>query len=153
MTLGSREDETLDVIVMRLVSKPRKLRGMKPVKTGVIKPIANQKPGKYCVILLGEAIAANTLWEILAKTLNQLADLDSGFLPRFEMLGGRTRRHVARNRDAIHPGRKDFARHTIEFRPGWWVGKNYSSADVRRILMAACDVVGLTFDSDMIVRF
>ncbi len=103
--------------------------------------------------MLGETVAADSLRELLANTLNRLADMDGGFLSRFSASQGRTRRHVARSREAIHPGRDDLNhRYTEEFRPGWWMGTNYSAADVRRILKDACRSADISYGRDLSVN-
>jgi hypothetical protein len=105
-------------------------------------------------MLRGETVAADSLRGILAGVLNRLADTNGEFLFRLSELQGHSRRHVAQKREAIHPGRNDLNyRYTEEFRPGWWIGTNYSAADVRRILKAACQTAGLSFGRDLTIDF
>lgn len=106
--------------------------------------------GRYTLRILGESRTVATLAEALKFALNTLADLDGGILERLEKTGGRTRRNVARSRDAIHPGREDLNRlHTLEFRPGWWTSTNYSYRDVCRIFKVLCNETGLQFGRDL----
>ena len=108
------------------------------------------KTGRYRLQIIGRNFFAETLGEVLATALNFFADLDDGLLERVERMGGRTRRHVAQNRYSIHPGRPDLnGKATKQFRPGWWVGTNYSRADTCRILKDICDVAGLKYGLDV----
>ncbi len=109
--------------------------------------------GRYRMELLGESWCVSSLREVLVTVLGILADLDSKFLQQFSFAGGRTRKFVARHREAIYPGRNDLVQYTAEVRPGWWVGTNYSKADVVRILRAACDLSGIEFGVDLKFTF
>jgi len=139
-------DERLAEIVERLAlthtpsTKVRKQADLRP------------RPGqdRYMLQVLGESKAVGSLADALACALNTLADLDGGILERLENTGGRTRRNVARRREAIHPGRPDLnQRYTLEFRPGWWISTNYSYRDIRRILRDVCRETGLSFGGDL----
>ncbi len=133
------ENETLDGVVTRLTEPQRK---------------AQNRSGRYRATLRDETVTANTLRELLGSILNRLADTDSEFLPRLSASQGRTRRHVAQRREAIHPGRDDLnRRYSEEFRPGWWMGTNYSATDVRRILKDACLAADISFGRDLIIDF
>ncbi len=113
-------------------------------------PRPRAKQDRYILQVLGESKAVGSLAAALAGTLNTLADLDGGILERLENTGGRTRRNVARRREAIHPGRPDLnQRYTLEFRPGWWISTNYSYRDILRILRDVCREAGLRFGSDL----
>lgn len=86
----------------------------------------------------------------LLAALTCLADLDCCVLERLANMGGRRRRHVARERDAIHPGRNDLnSQFTIEFWPSWWMGTNYSRKDTCRILKDLCKAAGLQYGRDL----
>ena len=108
---------------------------------------------RYVVEVLGEDRTADSLSDVLAWTFNTLADLDGTILERLENIRGRTRRAVARKREAIHPGRHDLnGKYTLEFRPGWWMGINHSYRNVCRILEQACHEAGLDFGEDLKFR-
>ncbi len=146
-------DETLDGVLKRLAEQQRETSETRLAKS-IAAPPARGKPGRYRATLRGETSAAATLREILAGTLNRLANTDSDFLSRLSAWQGRTRRHVAQRREAIHPGRDDLnRRYTEEFRPGWWMGTNYSATDVRRILKDACRAADISFGRDLTVEF
>lgn len=149
----SNAGETLDGVLTRLAEQHHKNSSVADPKPVTTRPI-RLKRGRYRATLIGDAIVANSLREMLANVLNRLADKDCEFLPRLAALQGRTRRHVAQRREAIHPGRDDLnRRYTEEFRPGWWIGTNYSAADVRRILKDACWVAGISFGGDLSIDF
>lgn len=115
-------------------------------------PVPKRPRGKYRYHLLGEERAVGTLRELLVDVLSRLAARDRGFLERFSEGQGRTRRFLARNPEAIYPGRRDLSSYTAGVCGGWWVGTNYSRADVRRLLRAACGVARLKWDVDLIVE-
>lgn len=149
----SNAGETLDGVLTRLAEQHRKNSSVEDPKPVAARPI-RLKRGRYRATLIGDVIVADSLREMLANVLNRLADMDGGFLSRFSAWQGRTRRHVARRREVIHPGRDDLnRRYTEEFRPGWWIGTNYSAADVRRILKDACWVAGISFGGDLSIDF
>jgi len=105
---------------------------------------------RYIVQVLGKRMMARTLTEALSAILKTLDDLDDGFLERLEQTGGHVRRNVARSPDAIHPGRPDLnKRYTLEIRPGWWIGTNYSYQDTCRIIRDACRVARLSYGCDI----
>lgn len=110
---------------------------------------------RYELVVLGDRFPCACLAEGLACALRSLAELDETFLERFSHFGGRSRCHVASSPDRVHPGRPDLnRRYTRELWPGagWWIGTNYSRQDVRRILRAACGLVGLDYGADLVLR-
>ncbi len=115
-------------------------------------PISQQPKGKYPYEFLGEEGAADTLGKLLVDVLQWFAYLDADFLEKFSEGQGRTRRFVTRDPKGIYPGREDLSNYTAKVCQGWWVGTNYSRVDVRRLLHAACQVAGLTWDVDLRVE-
>ncbi|MDP9201735.1 MAG: hypothetical protein M3P26_07360 [Gemmatimonadota bacterium] len=92
--------------------------------------------------------------DTLIQLLRQLATLDTTFLERFAALPrhGRSRRFVARTARELYPDREDLARdYTHELTPGWWVGTNYGSDQIEKIIKMACDVAGLRYGSQLTV--
>ncbi len=156
---GMKDGATFDVVVTKLIERRHEFHttaSRLPIKQGQPKSelATPERHYRYRATLRGNVIGGDALWQVLAGVLNHMADEDSGFLARLSAEQGRSRRHVARNRDAIHPGRGDLNRRfTREFRPGWYIGTNYSAADTRRILRAACTVAELTFGQDLTVDF
>ena len=120
-------------------------------------PSTSQAPSacRYELVVLGDSFPCACLADGLARALRSLAELDETFLERFSHLGGRSRCHVASSPDRVHPGRSDLNhKYTREMWPGagWWISTNYSRQDVRRILRAACDLVGLNYGADLVLR-
>lgn len=92
--------------------------------------------------------------DTLIQVLRKFAELDTTFLERFDALPlhGRTRRFVARTQRELYPDREDLARdYTHELTPGWWVGTNYGSDQIEKIIKIASDVAGLTYGSQLTV--
>jgi hypothetical protein len=87
----------------------------------------------------------------LIRFFEQLARRDPTFLPRFAALPrhGRRRRFLAADRNALYPDRADLAEYSHERAPGWWIGTNYGSVQIRQIIGMACEIVGLRLDSDV----
>lgn len=84
--------------------------------------------------------------------LQWFAHLDADFLAKFSEGHGRTRRFLTRDPKAIYPDREDLSNYTAEVCHGWWVGTNYSRADVRRLLSAACQVAALEIEQHFTAR-
>jgi hypothetical protein len=66
--------------------------------------------GRHSVTLFGKTIAVRTKQDVLATVLNVLSRRDGDFLPRFANERGRTRRFVARSREALYPGSSHLAK-------------------------------------------
>jgi hypothetical protein len=142
-------EEPIAEVLKRLIDKHRSGRqSNEHVPNGPRRKRPRQ--ARYELTVFESTYSVGTLAEALATTLNVLADLDESFLDRASELGGRSRRHVARRREDIYPGRPGLNRdYTAEFRTGWWMGTNYSRADVCRILRDLCDAAGLKYGIDV----
>ena len=126
--------------------------GASPKKTTSQPTTRSRADGdRYTITVLGEKAPFPSLADCLVHAVDKLAGLDPAFLPEFAKRGGRTRRHVADSRHAVHPGRPDLLEHVRELpsHPGWWVGTNYSRDDVERILKDASNVVSLDYGPDI----
>ena len=144
--LGRRAftEEALGDVVARLLET----RQVESSTAAAVPPL-----GRYAVSVLGIEQQADTIADALCYALGNLSDMDDSFLGRLAALGGRTRKDVATDRSGIHSGRADLnAQHTRQFRPGWWVGTNYSFSDASRILRDACRVTGLKFGADIVLQ-
>ena len=109
-------------------------------------------PNGIGFVLHAQSYPARSARDVLISIIRTLAECDSSFLDRFAALPkhGRTRRYLAKSPDELYPGRPDLARdHSVEIKPGWWLGINLSHAAVKRIVEMACDVAGLKFDRDL----
>ena len=105
-------------------------------------------------VLNGVHIKTKSAIDTLIQVLRKFAELDTTFLERFDALPlhGRTRRFVARTPRELYPDREDLARdYTHELTPGWWVGTNYGSDQIEKIIKMASDVAGLSYGSQLTV--
>lgn len=94
--------------------------------------------------MMGETLRARTLGEMFAKVADALAYVDPDSLERLATRRARKRAFVARDRQAIHPGRP-----VLRSDSGWWVSANIGTEDVRRALRAVCAASGLSCGRDM----
>ena len=150
LKIRSSQDETLDEVIQRLAKKSSMPVQPRIQRYSERNPSSSSKT--YRVTLFGETLIAATLSDVLVRVLREFAELDEAFLPRFSQEHGRTRRHVARDPKAIYPGRPDLSRFCRQITPGWFVGTNYSKQDVERILRAACEIVGITYGTDLSIN-
>ena len=100
----------------------------------------------------GSRVQARSARDVLVRVFEELADRDPEFLDRFVSLPkhGRNRRYVARSRDELYPGRPDLGSACAsEIRPGWYVGTNYGTKQIEKILTMACEVAGLRMGRDV----
>lgn len=106
-------------------------------------------------VLKGRKHETGSALGVLIAVLNELSADDSGFLDRFAARPrhGRSRRYVGRTREELYPGRPDLGRNFSRqlSSSGWWVGTNYSKAEIQKILMMACEVAGLQYGTDLSV--
>lgn len=149
MALRSTPDEPLSLVIERLIGEPEDIIEIK--LTANIKPNGEKSVfSKYKLFILGEIYPVNTYREALITCLNIIVDLDPGILEKVAQMKGHTRRYIARDRNDIHSERSDLNnRCTYEFRPGWFVGTNYSLNDTNRILEGICKASGLEFSKDI----
>ncbi|MBI4726355.1 hypothetical protein HY768_03880 [candidate division TA06 bacterium] len=104
-------------------------------------------------ILKGKQYRARSAKEVLVEVMKMLSKNDPNFLNRFaSRKHGRSRRYIAQSKNELYPGRHDLADLSEEISPGWWVGTNYSKNNIKIILELACEVGGITFNSDLIVN-
>jgi hypothetical protein len=128
---------------LRRRSQPQE---QKPSET----PTRNQVK-RFRIALMGEAYEAVRARDVLITVLQRLHELDGQFLSKLSRQTGRTRRIVASTPDARYPGRPDLAKYSHRLTKDWWVGTNYSTRDIDRIVRLACSVAGLEFGVDLVV--
>jgi hypothetical protein len=117
------------------------------------KPLCVTGFGRVKYEVLGEARQAPTDIDAFLDIVRTLSRCEPGLLKRAApLVGGRTRNHIARTRDAVYPLRPDLAR-DAKLIDGWYVGINISAYDKRHILRGICRAVGLTFGIDVRVPF
>ena len=116
---------------------------------------SSHRPSSIGFVFKGQNYPAQSAREVLEGVFKALAGLDDTFLERFASLPkhGRTRRYLAKNSSDLYPGRPDLVDYSIEFKPGWWLGTNYSRAAIERIIKMACDVAHLIYGKDLQTNF
>ncbi len=148
LTLRRAESESLDELLRRILPP-----AAKPAGTSAARAIAATRSasgGSVSYVLVGEMHAASDATDAMITILRDLAQYDDEFFPKLAAkVRGRTRNHVARSRSEVYPERPDLARYVKEVGWGWFVGCNIANREKERILRAACDVMGLTFDRDL----
>lgn len=103
----------------------------------------------------GQQYQAKNARGVLIGVLSVLLKEDSTFLERFAARPkhGKKRRFIARSKGELYPERPDLGElHSYEIAPGWWVGTNYSRENIEKIIVMACEVAGITYRKDLVVR-
>jgi hypothetical protein len=103
--------------------------------------------GKYEAEYLGARLFESTLPAIFAHVVDLTADVAPEALDKLAAMRARKRRFVARNPEAVHPGRQDLA--VMRTKSGWWISKNIGQEDLKRALHALALASGLTFGDDI----
>lgn len=103
--------------------------------------------GKHSAEFLGTTLAARTLPDIFAQVVDLTADVAPEALDKLAAMCASKRRFVARNPEAIHPGRPDLA--VMQTASGWWISKNIGQEDLKRALQALAQAAGLSFGEDI----
>lgn len=103
--------------------------------------------GKYSAEFLGTTLTARTLPEIFAQVVDLTAEVAPEALHELAAIYARKRRFVARNPEAIHPGRPDLA--VMQTESGWWISKNIGQEDLKRGVQALAQAAGLTLGEDI----
>ncbi len=102
--------------------------------------------------IFGSTRSAANANEAFVDILSTLADRDPARLPQLaEAVKGRSRNHIARSAAEIYPARPDLAR-AAEIAPGWLVGLNIANREKLSITRTACDIFGLAFGSDVVLK-
>lgn len=142
------ECETLDVVVARLAGAAASTFEPSPERHAVApEQCSTGDDKKYALIMLGDTLRADTLFELFAKVVDALAAVDPAAVERLAMKRSRKRAFVAKDRESIHPGRPELqVRRTAS---GWWVSANIGTADLERALQAACETSGLSYGQDI----
>lgn len=145
-----RLDEPIDEVVARL------LREVGDKHTGplasVQKDASETRLGgrRVSYTLLGRVLTATDANRALVDILRALQVRDAAFLERLApRVTGRRRRHLARVREQVYPGRPDLAQYTAEVTPGWFLGTNIANREKELILRTACEIAGLVFGHDL----
>ncbi|MBI3796922.1 MAG: hypothetical protein HY268_08135 [Deltaproteobacteria bacterium] len=105
-------------------------------------------------IFKGKWFRASSAREVLQSVITLLAENDADFLERFSEYGhGRKRQYIARKKTDLYPGKLHLCEiYSVEFVPGWWLGTNYNPQSIESIIKKACEVAGMRYGLDIIVR-
>jgi excisionase family DNA binding protein len=82
--------------------------------------------------------------------VEELAAEDAAFMTRLGAVRRGKRRYVAANRDDLYVNRPDLPARQMS--NGWWIGTNYSRLELERMLRKACEISGLQFGSDVVIK-
>lgn len=98
-------------------------------------------------VLDGESTVTKSAKQTLIEIIERFQRMDGMFMERFALrTSGRTRRLVATTRDQLYD-KREFDKYSEELNNGWWIGTNLNQALVRRHIVTACDVKGISFGS------
>lgn len=98
---------------------------------------------KYRVRIEDQSVEADTLGALLVGVLRSLEKRNPGTLETLSTITRRKRRLVARRKTDLYPGNPHLADYALPVNETWYVGTNYSAADVEAILLHAAVASGL----------
>jgi predicted type IV restriction endonuclease len=93
--------------------------------------------------------------DVMVQLFEELARKDSTFLERFAARPkhGKKRRFIARSQVELYPNRPDLGEaHSHKLSSGWWIGTNYSRENIEKIVKMACEVAGLKYGADVVIK-
>ena len=98
--------------------------------------------GRFSFSVLGQDLSAGTARDVMLQVFEKLAADDPQFLDRFAARKhGKKRRYLAKDRSELYPDRPDLVESaSVELKPGWWMGTNYSRRDIQKIIDLAKEV-------------
>jgi len=144
----SVSESDLDEVLRRVLPA-----AMKPAVTPVERPTAATSSANEVGVvyqLVGKTHGASDATEAMINILTDLAQYDDNFFSKLAAkVQGRTRNHIARSRSEVYPRRPDLARYVKEICSGWFIGCNIANREKKKILRAACDVMGISFGRDL----
>lgn len=124
-----------------------------------VKPVAPHRTtppspqGERGFALNGTFHEARTAADAYRRIMAALIQQEPGFAARFASEGGRSRAYLARDKAALFPGRPDLQATSVAEMPhGWWLGLNVSRQTIDQRLRRACELAGLTFGKDLVLR-
>ena len=108
--------------------------------------------GSYRIGVPDRVIEAQSIGRALARFLAWLYDRDrDAFDGVAHRVRGRMRPLLATAPEKLYPGNPDLSQHHLQVVPGWYVGTNYSFEDLTRLVQAAAETAGLTWNMDVTV--
>jgi len=113
------------------------------------------QPASVGFRLQGRSYSARNARDVMIQLFEELARKDSTFLERFAARPkhGKKRRFIARSQVELYPDRPDLGElFSHQLSSGWWIGTNYSRENIEKIVNMACEVAGLRYGTDVIIR-
>ncbi len=111
--------------------------------------------GSLGFLLNGKEHWATSAKEVLINAFEEITKLTPDFPEKFVALPkhGRNRRYMAKNREELYEKSPHLIeKHSYQLSNGYWIGTNYSQAQIRQILQKACQVADLTWGEEFIVQ-
>lgn len=148
LALRLSESESPDEVLRRVLAAAEKPTAKPVARATAATPSANGAGVSYQFD--GETHVASDATEAMINILRKLGQYDDSFFPKLAAkVRGRTRNHIAQSRSEVYPARSDLARYVKEIGPGWFIGCNIANREKKKILRAACEVMGIAFGQDL----
>ena len=124
-------------------------------------PILSASPSPYTsknqapitgFILDGNSKVCKSGIKTLVGVLMEFHNRDTEFMSRFASQMGRTKRKkrvVARSREELYDTSHLSQRNSYYMENGWWLGTNFNTKSIRKIIKEACEVAGITFGLEL----
>lgn len=126
-------------------------------RQGTIEPVSEPDKGqqeKFSFTFRGQTERFSKGKELLVGVFERLLQEDAQLYEKLEpRLKGRTRQYLARDRSAIYPNDPKLAETRAEsLSNGWWIGTHSDNSTKREQIQKACQVAGIKFGEDLIVK-
>lgn len=109
-----------------------------------VRPRLGRSSGAYSAMIEGTPIEANTLKELLRRSMLYLARLRPGFLETVATHGTRRgRRLIARTPEALYPTSPHLAGLAEKLDGQWWYDTNVNRQQVQAHIRALCEMAGV----------
>lgn len=130
------------------------IQSIEPRSPHLEPPKPSRRTGRYVFVLRGEAIEEGSLKAAYMSCLRRITKLEPRTLDRLAMKTTRARRIVSRDPRALYLKKPELAdKYAEPLVDHWWVDINLSGLQCEHRLKMACDVAGLAFGTDLILRF
>lgn len=139
------------------VAPPNKSTPYPQPKTPKTLPASKEQPklSSAGFRLQGHNYVAKNARDVMVQVFEELARRDTSFLERFAARPkhGKKRRFIARTQMELYPDRPDLGEaHSHQLSSGWWIGTNYSRENIEKIVKMACEVAGMKYGKDLVIK-